>query len=158
MDKQTVKKYYIEYADTVMRAAWHYTGEMHAAQDCAEEAFLRLIQQEPMEDSKVFPWLLHTAVNIARDHHRRHEHSRTVSLYEANDMPSYDDDLICERAAKRAILSLPEKYRLVLFLYLVQGYSTEETARLIGKGENTTSSLIRRGRKMFEKAYEKECV
>ena len=36
--------------------------------------------------------------------------------------------------------------------------AAKQTAALIGKGENTTSSLIRRGKKLFQKAYEKECV
>ena len=159
MEKDVVQQYYAQYADTVMRAAWHFTGgSAHTAQDCAQEAFLRLMQQEPMPDSKVLPWLLCTAVNLAKDSCRRCDRSRTVPLDEAEEMPINDADMLTERAAKRAMLSLAEKYRLPLFLHLAQGYTVGQTAKLIGKGENTTSSLIRRGKKLFQKAYEKECV
>lgn len=158
MEKDVVGQYYTQYADTVMKAAWHFTGCVHTAQDCAQEAFLRLLQEEPMPDSKVLPWLLCTAVNLAKDYHRRHERSRTVALEEAIDMPTDNDELLAERAAQRAMLSLPEKYRLPLLLNLVQGYTIEQTAKILGKGANTTGSLIRRGKKLFAKAYEKECV
>ena len=158
MEKETVGQYYSQYADTVMRAAWHYTGGIHAAQDCAEEAFLRLLQEDMMPDSKILPWLIRTAVNLAKDFHRRHYNTKKVTLDEAVDKPSADDDLLAEHAAQRAMLSLPEKYRLPLFLNIVQGYTTEQTAKLIGKGANTTSSLIRRGKKLLAKAYEKESV
>ena len=158
MEKEMVLQYYTEYSDTVMRAAWHFTASSQAAQDCAQEAFLRLMQEDPMPDSKVLPWLLRTAVNLAKDYRRRHDQSRTVTLDETADMPATNDDLLAERAAKRAMLSLPEKYRLVLMLHLVEGYSTEETARILDKSPNTVSSLIRRGRKLLAKEYEKECV
>ena len=59
-------------------------------------------------------------------------------------------------AAMRAMLSLDERYRLPLYLHLAQGYTIIETARLLGKGMNTTASLIRRGKKLLQKAYEKE--
>ena len=158
MEKNEVGQYYAEYADTVMRAAWHYTGGIHSAQDCAQEAFLRLLREEPMPESKVLPWLLRTAVNLAKDCHRRSSSGKTVSLEEAIDKPADDEGLLAERAAQRAILSLPEKYRLALFLHLVQGYTTEQTAKLTGKRPNTTGSLIRRGKKLLAAAYEKECV
>ena len=158
MEKDVVRQYYTQYAETVMKAAWHFTGCVHTAQDCAQEAFLRLLQEEPMPDSKVLPWLICTAVNLAKDIHRRSERTKTVTLDEAIDTPADNDDLLAERAAKRAMLSMPEKYRLPLLLHLVQGYTIQQTSQLIGKGANTTASLIRRGKKLFAKAYEKECV
>ncbi len=158
VDREKVEGYYAQYADTVMKAAWHFTGSMHAAQDCAQEAFLRLLQQEEMPEGKILPWLIRTAVNLAKDFQRRHEHSRTVTLDEAQDATTDDEQLLAERAAKRAVLSLPEKYRLPLMLHLSQGFTIEQTAKAIGKGANTTGSLIRRGKKLLQKAYEKECV
>jgi RNA polymerase sigma-70 factor (ECF subfamily) len=158
MEKDVVRQYYTQYADTVMKAAWHFTGSVHTAQDCAQEAFLRLMQEDLMPDSKILPWLICTAVNLAKDSHRRRERAKAVTLDEAIDMPADNDELLAERAAQRAMLSLPEKYRLPLLLNLVQGYTIQQTAKIIGKGANTTASLIRRGKKLFAKAYEKECV
>lgn len=156
MDRQRMAELYKLHADTVMRAAWHYTGSIHSAQDCTEEAFLRLMQQEEMEEARLLPWLIRTAVNAAKDILRSAEHSRTVPLDELDGAESDDEQLLAERAAMRAVLSLDELYRLPLYLHLAEGYTILETARLLGKGFNTTASLIRRGKKLLQKAYERE--
>ena len=134
--KQRVAEAYAEYANTVTRAAWQYTGDIQTAQDCAEEAFLKLMTQEKMTDEHIAPWLIRTAVNIAKNVAKSHARSRTQPL-----------DELDERASK---------YKLPLMLHLAEGRTIAETAKLIGKSFNTTASLIRRGRKLLQKAYEKE--
>ena len=158
MDRQLVSYAYEKYIDTLVRAAWHYTGELHSAQDSAEEAFLRLLSQDTMEDSKILPWLIRTTVNIAKDYIKSAEHQKTVSLELADEAVTDDKTELAKRAAMRAMLSLPEKYRLPLLLYLSEGCTINETAKILGKKPNTVSTLIRRGRKLLQKAYEKEGV
>ena len=156
MDKNQLAVLYEQYADTVTRAAWHYTGSVYSAQDCAQEAFLRLMKQPNMEDARILPWLIRTAINIAKDILKSAEHSRTVVLEEL-DMPVTDDTAVLkERAALRAILSIDEKYRLPLYLHLAEGYTIMQTADMVGKSFNTTASIIRRGKKLLQSAYEKE--
>ena len=130
MDRQEIARLYSMHADTVTQAAWHYTGSLHSAQDCAQEAFLRLMKQPDMEQTHILPWLIRTAVNIAKDILRSAEYKRTIPL--------------------------DELYRLPLFLHLARGYTIRETAKIIDKGFNTTASLIRRGKKLLKEAYEKE--
>lgn len=156
MERKKLAELYEMHADTVTRAAWHYTGSFHTAQDCAEEAFLRLMRQGDMEEGHILPWLIRTAVNIAKDILKSCEHSKTVPLDELDNAATDDRLTLSERAAMRAMLSLDEKYRLPLYLHLAQGYTILETSRLIGKGFNTTASLIRRGKKLLVKNYEEE--
>lgn len=156
MDKQRVAEAYAEYANTVTRAAWQYTGDIQTAQDCAEEAFLKLMTQEKMTDEHIAPWLIRTAVNIAKNVAKSHARSRTQPLDELAERASGDEQVLAQRAAARAMLSLPDKYKLPLMLHLAEGRTIAETAKLIGKSFNTTASLIRRGRKLLQKAYEKE--
>lgn len=40
------------------------------------------------------------------------------------------------------ILSLPEKYRMVLYLHYYQGYSTLETAEILGKNPSTVRTWL----------------
>lgn len=156
MDKQRVAEVYANYASTVVRAAWQYTGDIQTAQDCAEEAFLKLMTQEKMTDEHIAPWLIRTAVNIAKNVAKSHARSRTQPLDELAERASGDEQVLAQRAAARAMLSLPDKYKLPLMLHLAEGRTIAETAKLIGKSFNTTASLIRRGRKLLQKAYEKE--
>ncbi len=156
MDRQRVADAYESYADTVVRAAWQYTGDIQTAQDCAEEAFLKLIEQEKMTDEHIFPWLIRTAVNIAKNVAKSHGRSRTDPLDELSESAQSDEKILEQRAAARAMLSLPDRYKLPLMLHLAEGRTILETAQIIGKSFNTTASLIRRGKKLLRKAYEKE--
>lgn len=158
MEKARIAVLYEKYADTVTRAAWHYTGSIYSAQDCAQEAFLRLMQQDDLKDEHILPWLLRTAVNIAKDILKSAEHRRTVSLEDTDPPADFTGDSFndVERAAVKAILSLDELYRIPLYFHLAEGYTIRHTARIIGKSFNTTASLIRRGKKLLREAYEKE--
>ena len=156
VENSLLSGYYEQYADIVTRAAWHFTGNIHAAQDCTQEAFLRLMNEQDMEEGHVLPWLIHTAVNIAKDIVKSAENSRTVPLDEFSGERTSDETILKERAAMRAMLAIEEKYRLPLYLHCAQGYTILETARITGKSFNTTASLIRRGRKLLQKAFEKE--
>ena len=158
MNQERVAASFQANADTVLRTAWHLTGDRGIAEDCTQEAFLRLMQQpDSMTDEHILPWLLRTAKNLAKDYLRSAEHSRTVPLeeHDAAGDPFADASA---RAALRAVMRLPEKYRLPMQLHFVEGYTIDETARLLHLRMNTAASLLRRGRKLLQKAYEEEMI
>lgn len=159
MEQSRVADAFSAHADAVLRAAWHITGDRGIAEDCAQEAFLRLMQQKnAMTDAHILPWLLRTAMNLAKDYVRSAEHARTVPLSD------HEHELFAapmdsaERTALRAMQKIPEKYRVPMQLHFVEGYTIQETARLLGLGMNTTASRIRRGRTLLQKAYEEEAL
>ncbi len=156
MDKQRVAEIYERCADTVVKAAWHFTGDVESAQDCAEEAFLKLMSQKEMSDSHILPWLIRTAVNMAKNVAKSAHRTKTQPYDELTGAATDDERVLAQRAAARAMLSLPKKYRLPLMLHLAQGMTIEETSKMLGKSMNTTASLIRRGKKLLQKAFEKE--
>ena len=61
-----------------------------------------------------------------------------------------------DRAIWEALMALPEKYREVLVLYAVEGYRTEEIAKLIGKTPSAVKMRLSRGRKLLEESLRKE--
>ena len=50
-----------------------------------------------------------------------------------------------------AVLSLPKRYKDVIYLYYFEGYTAAEIGRILGKKENTVYSLLARGRGMLKK-------
>ena len=54
------------------------------------------------------------------------------------------------------IAKLPERYSSVIFLYYYEEYNIREIASILGKSENTVSSLLQRGRKKLKTELEKE--
>ena len=55
-----------------------------------------------------------------------------------------------------AILSLPEKYRMVLYLHYYQGYTALETAEILGKNPSTIRTWLVQARQKLKEILEVE--
>ena len=132
-------------------AAWMYFSPGGAlapvtAEDAVQETFLRLLRSAPELGSETHEkaWLIVTARNVCKNELAR-ARRREVPLEEApaHYVPELSDTLL-------ALRSLPEKYRLPLYLYYYEGYSTAETAEMLGKPAATVRSDLRRGRERMK--------
>ena len=50
----------------------------------------------------------------------------------------------------QALQSLPEKYRVVLYLYYYEGYPLKELSILLGRGISTLQTRLATGRKLLK--------
>ena len=67
--------------------------------------------------------------------------------------PCFDQE---ESAVLEAVEGLPVKYREVIHLYYVEGYSTAEIAALLGRGEGAVRVQLSRGReRLLDRALER---
>ena len=55
-----------------------------------------------------------------------------------------------------ALTVLPEKYRLVLTLYYIEGYRIEDIAKIISRTSSAVKMRLQKGRKLLKEIYEKE--
>ena len=55
-----------------------------------------------------------------------------------------------------ALMTLPEKYKIVLMLHYVEEYSTKEIAEMIGKTSSAVKMRLQKGRALLKAAYGKE--
>ena len=53
-------------------------------------------------------------------------------------------------------MTLPEKYKVVLLLHYVEGYSTKEIAEMIDKTTSAVKMRLQKGRILLKEAYGKE--
>lgn len=146
-----------KYGDTVLRCAYAATGSYSEAEDITQEVFLKLHEkpQDFASDDHIKAWLIRAAVNRCINYKKSFRVNRTVPLDE-----KIENKLSCtftdeESDVRDKLFRLPEKYGTVLFLYYYEGYSVKEIAGLTGKGENTVSSLLRRGREKLKLEIEK---
>ena len=52
----------------------------------------------------------------------------------------------------QALQSLPEKYRVVLYLYYYEGYPVKELSVLLGRRESTLQTQLATGRKLLKES------
>jgi len=146
------------FGNTVLRAAFAFSGSYAEAEDIVQDVFLSL-HTDPRnfnDDEHLKAWLLRVTINKCKNFRRSFRFSRTCSI----------DDLeastaICEidtksRELRQQIAALPKKYAEVIFLHYYEGYSIKEIAAITEKNENTIGSLLRRGREKLKAELEEE--
>lgn len=147
-----------KFGDTVLRAAFAMTGSYPEAEDITQEIFLALHSspQDFESDEHMKAWLLRSAINRCKNYRKSARIRKNSPLDEV-----LANTLRCEFTARdneirEMISELPEKYSSVIFLYYYEEYTIKEIADILGKNENTVSSLLQRGRKKLKTELEKE--
>lgn len=143
---------------SLFRYMCRLTGDVDAAEDAAQEAFLSLLRRDLPED-EAKPWLFTVATNHVRDSARRAETRRRLGpkVKQLSIAPSRPDELTERREAidrVRGVLGrLPERDRRILLLR-EEGFSYREIAATIDVAASSVGTLIARALKRFAAEYE----
>lgn len=132
----------------VVSLAWTITGSADAAEEIAQETFVRAWERigRFRSGASFGPWILRIATNLAIDHLR---HRKRFETFESEmeglrtDSPHVRAE--ASEAAMRigkAIAALPEMQRVVAQLFLVEEYDHEEIAAMTGLSRGTVRSHL----------------
>ncbi len=143
-----------EYGNSLYRLCSVMTGNREDAQDAVQDCFLRYITKAPdFKDSEhEKAWLIRVATNICHDILRSRRRSSFVSLDEIRNLGTSEDNA----QILGLLISLDEKYRVVMHLHYVEGYKTEEISSLLGISLSAVKKRLQRGRDALREIYEKE--
>ena len=142
------------HGDRLLRMCAVMLGNADDAEDAVQETVIRYFQKAPQFENEEHEkaWLLRVASNRCRDMLRfrsRHPQTDLDSLYDlAAEQPGSD---ILE-----ALMTLPEKYRLVMLLYYVEEYSIENIAKMVGRTKSAIKMRLQKGRRLLLDVYRKE--
>ena len=142
------------YRDRLFAAAFQVCGNAADAEDAAQEALLRYHISEKQFESEqhIRAWLLRVAINCAKNASRSFFRRNTVPL------ETYMETLVFDsgesREIFREVMSLPEKYRLVIHLYYYEDYTVAEIGRILGLTESNVKVRLSRGRQLLKKALQ----
>ena len=149
-DTDALTALYTRNVDAVYRICYVYLRSRADAEDAVQSVFLRYLQKQPefRDENHERGWLLLTAKNICRDMLRSWWRHR-VGLDELPEpaVPMRDKE---PSELTEALLALPEKYRITLYLYYWEGYPAREVAALLGCRESTVRTRLQRGREMLK--------
>jgi RNA polymerase sigma factor (sigma-70 family) len=151
----------LAHQDQVYSLALRFMGQRASAEDATQEAFLRAYRAiRTFRGDRFRAWLLSIVANTCRDELRRQRRRPALSL----DLPRGDDGAAFDpvdpgrtpedgamnselRAAlERALLQLPEDWRLVVVLSDVHGLSYQEVAQVAALPVGTVKSRLSRAR------------
>lgn len=149
------------YQNAVRRVTRAVLHDAEEADDAAQDAFLsaltKLAQYDPGRPFR--PWLMRIAANVAIDRKRRRHVRRGQPLAPEAHSHEPSPQLHAERTALRekleeAMTHLPERYRVALVLYDVEGYSHPEIAEILGIPVGTVRSAVFHARRTLRPLLE----
>lgn len=149
MDRKDFEDAVERYQDTVYRVALHALGSPADGEDAVQEVFLRLyIRQKPFDSEEHRRrWLIRVTVNVCKNT-LKSRWRRRVSLEDVGEVPVFDHPE--EGALYGAVLSLPEKYRVILDLYYYEGLTTAQIAQTLGLRQSAVTTRLSRARKLLK--------
>lgn len=125
------------------------------AEDACQTAFRKVLEQsEPFRDPEhERAWLIATARNECRNQLKHWWRTRRAGEEALETIPWEAPE---DGEVWQALLSLPERERTALYLHYYQGYSTEETAELMGTKPATLRTWLFRARGKLKQRLEAE--
>ena len=145
------------YSAALIRLCYTYLKNKEDAEDTAQEVFLELMQQGREFDDPDYEraWLMRTAVNKCKNLLRSGWIKKTVPL--EDNQAEYDKEIESfESPVSRAVMELPEKYRTVIHLFYVSGFSIKEISYITGTNPATVGTHLARGRELLKTALKGE--
>ncbi len=164
-DKQAFRLIVLHYAQAVNRLAYRYTADASYAEDIAQETFIKAFQAigRYQAQAKFSTWLLRITTNSSIDYLRKANRQMAHSLDEEAtqvDIPDHslnaDDQLDLNRRLNHAMSDLSDVERLAITMKHHQGYSIDETARVLNIKSNACKQTIFRAVQKLRKQLSTE--
>lgn len=134
------------YGDTVRRLCMVHLKNYADTEDIFQTVFLKYALTSVSFDSDEHEkaWLIRVTLNACKDLLKSIFRSRTVSMEELMEQPA---QLSADhREVLEAVLSLPARYRDVVYLHYYEEYTAPEIARILGKNVNTVYTRLTRAK------------
>lgn len=147
--EEEVKRAVEQYADTVRRLCMIHLKNYADTEDIFQTVFLKYALSTAAFESQEHEraWLIRVTINACKDLLKSFFRSCTVSIEEILEQPAAPSEE--HREVLEAVLSLPVKYREVIYLHYYEGYTAPEIGRILKKNVNTVYSLMKRAREML---------
>ncbi len=129
-----------------------YAGNEMEAEDILQEGFIRIFNNlhSFRSDGSLDGWTAKIMVNTAINYFRRNKRLRAeTGLTENMEAATIPEDVLSKLSRKEIInliQALPAGYRTVFNLYVLEGYSHQEIAAVLGITESTSKSQLCRAR------------
>jgi len=149
------------YAKSMYNVALRILNYEEEAEDVLQEAFLDAFTRivDFRQESTFGLWLKQIVINKSINYLRKRRFE-FVDVDEAVEIPDEDHDdggiKLQVDEIRRAIKELPDGYRVVLSLYLLEGYDHEEIAHILKISENTSRTQYMRAKKKLKNILEQK--
>ena len=147
---------YKQYCDGMFVVAQRYVKDMAAAEDAMQEAFIKAFSKinQFKGDVTFGAWLKRIVVNTCLDAIKARKmelysiNEEVLSLADEEDWTVSDETTLTE--IHHAIHQLKDPYKVVVQLFLLEGYDHKEISDILGISESVSRTNLYRGKQLLK--------
>ncbi len=145
------KQLYHRYASAMLNVAYRITKNEEDAKDILQDSFIKVfLQLQNLKRKEGFAaWIKRIVVNTSISHVKKKGLLIIDSTKEYKDIPEVEisQKELSLNDVKLALMQLPNGYRTVLSLYLIEGYDHQEISQILDISKSTSLTQYSRGKK-----------
>lgn len=147
--EQEVNRAIERYSDTVQRLCLVYLKNHADTEDVFQNVFFKYYLSSVVfeSDEHEKAWIIRVTVNACKDWLKNFLRSRTVPLNEVAELASNVSQE--NKDVLEAVLSLPAKYRDVVYLHYYENYTAPQISKILHKNVNTIYTILTRSKDLL---------
>ena len=157
-DLEAQSKVYQLFADKLFGLCLKYSRNFEDAEDVLQDSFLTIFSKIKQYKSKgsFEGWIKRITINVALQKYREKSPLQVVKENDINVIEEhvFDDHAIDIDVLLNLIQELPDRYRLVFNLYVLDDFSHKEIAEMLTISEGTSKSNLSRARHILKQKIE----
>ncbi len=160
-DSASQKALYNMFAPTMFGICLRYASDYHTAEDILQDGFIKVFRSinKFREEGSLEGWLKRIFVNTAIEYYRKTAKSYRFSPLELAGEKSFEDFSFYSlehNELLELIQKLPDGYRLVFNLYIIEGYAHDDIAKKLKINIGTSKSQLARAKKYLRKLIKEQ--
>lgn len=153
------KQLYDLYSAQMLGVCLRYIKNKSDTEDILQDGFVKVFKNIDNYDGSgslagwIYRIMINTALNYLREKNKMHlvEYEDNVAEEEDN----YLEPLFSRQQLMKAMQKLPDGYRTVFNMYVIDGYKHREISRILNVSINTSKTQLVRARNMLRKELTK---
>lgn len=162
--RDSQRRLYEMYARSLLAVCMRHTKNRMEAEDFLHEGFLKIFDKIGQFESKgsIEGWLRRVMVNNILESYRKNSKysfvdDSDINLAERYDYTEEDDGIEVSMSELHALIEqLPDRYKLVFKLYVLEQFSHEDIAKSLNISVGTSKSNLARARQWLQKRIDKK--
>ena len=160
-DRHAQELLYRRYSPRLFGVCLRYASSRQEAEDFLQEGFIKIYRNlyKYQPTGSFSAWLYRLMVNVALEKIRQNQKRKhQMSIDDMPVDPEVSEEIFSGFGARniiKMVQQLPEGYRIVFNLYVVEGYSHKEIAEILDITESTSKSQLSRAKATLRKLLEK---
>lgn len=155
-DSKSQGELYEHFAPKMFGICLRYTKNQVEAEDVLQDGFIKVFRylKDYRSDGSLEGWIRRTMVNTAINYYKKKiKYQKDISLDQSDPIKTEEESAIDRLSAMELldlIRELPDGYRMVFNLNVIEGFTHKEIGDMLNISENTSKSQLSRARSVLQ--------